>query len=74
MRIMADFNGTVNSQRVSSAVAIVVESGVAYSVCLIVLIVLYMKQTASEHIVQYAVPQIIVSEPPQGKLSDHLHF
>lgn len=44
-----------------SVTAIVVESGVVYSFCLILLIILYMKQQWSETIVEDSMPQIIVS-------------
>lgn len=58
---MPNFTGDPNYKRVSSAAAIIVESGAVYSLCLIVLIVLYMTKSWSAQIVQDAMPQIIVS-------------
>lgn len=58
---MPNFNTDPNHKRVSGAAAIVLESGAVYSLCLTLLIVLYMLKTWPADVVLDAMPQVIVS-------------
>lgn len=59
---MPNFSGDPDHTRVTAAAIIIVESGAVYSLCLIILIILYMTQTWTFAIVQDAMPQVIVSD------------
>ncbi|KAF5327418.1 hypothetical protein D9619_004695 [Psilocybe cf. subviscida] len=59
IQVMPNFNTDPNHKRVSTAAAIVLESGTVYSLCLGLLIVLYMLKTWQGDVVLDAMPQVI---------------